>query len=434
MSAPARSGGRPDRVALVSQWFPPEPAPFAEGISDSLRRQGFDVDVLTGVPNYPKGVVYDGYSARRRTVELRDGSRVVRTPLHPSHDRSAVGRAANYLSWAASSSLLGASVLRAADVALVYSSPVTATTAAMTARRRWGTPYVTMVLDLWPDSIFATGFLTDGVARRLAEASLGWFTDRTYRWADHVTVPAPGLRDTIIARGVPAEKVSVVYNWADEKVMQPTEPEPGLRARLGLHDDDFVLMYAGNHGPAQRLDTVIDAVARLHDLPDVHLVLVGDGVEKDALIAQAARSRPGHVHFLDQVPPERLAARMAAADLHLVSLANDPLFSITLPSKVQSILACGQPVLACAPGDAARVVRHAGAGFDARPEDPASLAEVVRQARQTPRSRLRAMGRAGRHHYLTHMSQATNVQVLADLLTEAARRARSGTRRDKESR
>ncbi|WP_433392434.1 glycosyltransferase family 4 protein [Micromonospora sp. KLBMP9576] len=434
MSAPPGIGRRPDRVALVSQWYPPEPAPFAEGITGSLRRQGFDVDVLTGVPNYPRGVVYDGYSARRRSVETRDGGRVLRTPLHPSHDRSALGRAANYLSWAASSSLLGASVLRTADVALVYSSPVTATTAAMAARQRWGTPYVTMVLDLWPDSVFATGFLTDGATRRLAEATLGWFTDRTYRWADHVTVPTPGLRDTIIARGVPAGKVSVVYNWADEKVMRPSEPEPGLRARLGLHDEDFLLMYAGNHGPAQRLDTVIDAVARLHDLPDVHLVLVGDGMEKDALMARAARSRPGHVHFLDPVPPDRLAARMAAADLHLVSLADDPLFRITLPSKVQSILACGQPVLACAPGDAARVVRHAGAGFDVAPGDPASLAAVLRQARQMPRSRLRAMGRVGRHHYLTHMSEATNVRVLADLLTDAARRARSDTRRDKESR
>jgi glycosyltransferase involved in cell wall biosynthesis len=272
------------------------------------------------------------------------------------------------------------------------------------------------------------------VTRRVAEATLGWFTDRTYRWADHITVPAPGLRDTILARGVPAEKVSVVYNWADEKVMRPTEPEPDLRGRLGLRGDDFVLMYAGNHGPAQRLDNVIDAVARLHDLPDVHLVLVGDGVEKDALRARAARSRPGHVHFLDPVPPDRLAARMAAADLHLVSLADEPLFSITLPSKIQSIMACGQPVLACAPGDAARIVRRAGAGFDAPPGNPEGLAAVVRQARRVPRSGLRAMGRAGRHHYLTHMSEATNARVLADLLTDAARRARSGTRREKESR
>ncbi|GIJ27860.1 glycosyltransferase WbuB [Micromonospora qiuiae] len=419
---------RADRVALVSQWFPPEPASLTKRFTGSLRRQGFAVEVLTGVPNYPRGVVYEGYSARRRTVEKHDGMRVVRTPLYPSHDRSAFGRTVNYVSWAASSALLGGRVLRDADVALVYSSPVTATAAAMTARLRWGTPYVTMVLDLWPDNVFATGFLTEGLTRRLAEAALGRFTDQSYRWADHVTVPAPGLRDIIIDRGVPADKVSVIYNWADEKIMQPTEPEPGLRSRLGLTDEHFLLMYGGNLGAAQRLDVVIDAMSWLRDLPDVHLLLVGDGVEKDNLTARAMRDRPGNIHFLDPIPPDRMAARMAAADLHLVSLADEPLFRITLPSKIQSILACGQPMLVCAPGDAARITHDARAGFAAPPEDPAGLAAVIRSARATPRHQLRAMGQAGRQYYLTHMSEASNERILADLLTEAARRGRTSRR------
>ncbi|WP_405434280.1 glycosyltransferase family 4 protein [Micromonospora sp. NBC_00617] len=421
----ASKGQRPDRVTLVSQWFPPEPAALAERLTMSLRHQGFAADVLTGVPNYPRGVVYDGYSARRRSVEVRDGMRVHRTPLYPSHDRSALGRALNYASWAASSSLLGARALRDADVALVYSSPVTATAAAMMAKMRWRTPYVTMVIDLWPDNVFATGFLTEGPTRRVAEAVLNRFTNQTYRWADHVTVPTPGLRDIVIDRGVPAEKVSVVYIWADEKVMQPTEPEPGLRARLGLTDDDFLLMYGGNLGAAQRLDVVIEAMARLRDMPDVHLVLVGDGVDRDLLVRQVERERLGTVHFLDPVPPERMPARMAVADLNLISLADEPLFRITLPSKTQSILACGQPMLVCAPGDVARIARDAQAGFAAPPGDAEALASVIRSARATPRHRLRAMGRAGRQFYLTHMSEASNAALLADLLTQAARRGRN---------
>ncbi|MEV1314794.1 glycosyltransferase family 4 protein [Micromonospora arborensis] len=414
----------PDRVTLVSQWFPPEPADLAQRLTTTLRQRGFVTEVLTGVPNYPRGTVFEGYSARRRSVEVQDGMRVLRTPLYPSHDRSALGRALNYASWAASSSLLGASALRDADVALVYSSPVTATAAAMMAKLRWRTPYVTMVIDLWPDNVFATGFLTEGPTRRIAEAVLTRFTDRTYRWADHVTVPTPGLRDIVIERGVPAEKVSLVYIWADEKIMQPTEPEPGLRQRLGLTDDDFLLMYGGNLGAAQRLDVVVDAMARLRDTPDVHLVLVGDGVEKDRLVAQATRDRLGTVHFLDPVPPDRMAARMAVADLNLISLADEPLFRITLPSKTQSILACGQPMLACAPGDVGRIARDAQAGFAAPPGDAEALAAVIRSARATPRHRLRAMGEAGRQYYLNHMSEASNAPVLADLLATAARRGR----------
>ncbi|GGM45931.1 glycosyltransferase WbuB [Micromonospora sonchi] len=409
------------RVAFISQWFPPEPAPIALGITRSLRARGLDVEVLTGIPNYPAGRVYDDYSAVRRRVERRDGLRVVRTPLYPSHDRRALGRAANYLSWAGSSAALGASVLRAADVSLVYGSPITTAVPAITTRLRRRTPYVLMVMDLWPDSVFATGFLTERTTRRVAEAALTAFTERVYRWADHITVPAPGLRETIIDRGVCPDKVSVVYNWTDEKVMQPADADPRFRARLGLTSDDFVLMYAGNHGLAQRLDAVMDAMARLVDLPDVHLVLIGDGLEKQELRTRARHLRLDRVHFLDPVQPEALPMIMAAADLHLVSLAAEPLFRITLPSKVQALLACGLPMLVCAPGDAARIVTAAGAGFAAPPEDPVGLAEVIRQARALPRAQLRAMGRSGHEHYHTYMSEDVNAKILADVLTAAAR-------------
>ncbi|MDM4718317.1 glycosyltransferase family 4 protein [Micromonospora sp. WMMA1363] len=236
-----------------------------------------------------------------------------------------------------------------------------------------------------------------------------------------------------MARGVPAEKVSVVYNWADEKMMQPTEPDPVFRARLGLSRDDFVVMYAGNLGVAQRLDVAVEAMEHLRDLPDVHLVLVGDGVQRPLLRERALTRRLPTVHFVDQIGPDRIAAAMAAADLQLVCLADEPLFHITLPGKVQAILACGRPALVCAPGDAARIVTSAGAGLAAPPGDPAGLAAVVRRARATPADGLRTMGDAGRHHYLLHMSEAINAQVLADLLARAGRRPGAPTRRDKET-
>ncbi|NLU78815.1 glycosyltransferase family 4 protein [Micromonospora sp. HNM0581] len=408
------------RVALISQFFPPEPVPIPLGLSRSLRGLGFEVDVLTGVPNYPTGVVHPDYPRRRRIADRVDGLRVLRTPLHPSHDRSAVGRAANYLTWAASSTLLGTPLLRTADVALVYSSPATAAASALAARLRWGTPYLLMVMDLWPDSVFATGFLTRGLTRRVTEGTLSSFTALTYRWAEHVTVASPGSRDILIERGVPADKVSVVYNWADEKLMQPTEPDPDLRARLGLSPDDFVILYGGNHGPAQDLRVAIEAMGRLRDLTDVHLVLVGDGVSKPALRGRAEELGLHRVHFVAPVAAERMAAVMAAADIQLVCLADEPLFRITMPSKVQTILACGLPILACAPGDAARVVREAGAGFTTVPGDAEQLARTIRLARGTPRPHLRNLGRAGLDHYRLHMSEATNSQFLAGLLTAAA--------------
>ncbi|MEV0155916.1 glycosyltransferase family 4 protein [Micromonospora sp. NPDC050686] len=420
---------RPTRVAFVTQWFPPEPAAIPLGLARALRNQGLDVGVLTGVPNYPTGRVTPGYSAWRRSSETRDGFPIRRTPLYPSHDQSALRRATNYLSYAASSTLLGGPMLRSADVALVYSSPATAATAAIAARRRWGLPYVLMVMDLWPDSIFSTGFFDPGRGRRIAEGTLHWFTDRTYRLAAHVTVTCPGMREVLIARGVPPEKVSVIYNWADEKLMQPTEPDPRLRAELGL-TDGFVVMYGGNVGAAQGLDVAVRAMAKLRDLPDVHLVLVGEGIERPVLRSLVDKLELRTVHFVDRVAPDRMAAFMAAADLQLVSLADEPLFQITMPSKVQSIMACGQPLLVCAPGDAARVVEDASAGFTTPPGDPAALARVIRHARGVPRPDLIAMGRNGRNHYLRVMSEEINSLRLAGLLAAAAQHGvRVGTGR-----
>ncbi|MFJ6197802.1 glycosyltransferase family 4 protein [Micromonospora sp. NPDC092111] len=423
-----RTTGHPEpRVAFVTQWYAPEPTSTPVWVARSLARRGLRPEVLTGVPNYPTGRVHPGYSAWRRRTERHEGLRVHRTPLFPSHDHSALRRIANYASWAASSAAFGAPLLRSADVALVYATPATAAAAGMAARLRWGVPYVLMVMDVWPDSVFATGFLTDGLARRVAEPPLAWFTRQTYRWADHVTATSAGMRDALVSRGVPAERVSVVHNWTDEKVMRPSEPDPTLRARLGL-TDEFVLMYGGNHGAAQNLGVAIRAMHELRDLPDAHLVLVGDGIDKPALRALATELGLRTVHFLDPVALERMPAVMAAADLHLVSLADQELFRFTLPSKVQSIMACGQPVLTCAPGDSARVVRAAGAGFGVPPDDPVALAGAIRQAAALPRARLREMGEAGRTYYLAELGEEVNAGRLAELVRRAAghRRTRSG--------
>ncbi|MEH1031086.1 glycosyltransferase involved in cell wall biosynthesis [Micromonospora profundi] len=419
-----RSGQSVPRVAFVTQWFAPEPTTTPVWIARSLSEQDLRVEVLTGVPNYPTGNVHDGYSSWRRTREVHQGVPVRRVPLYPSHDQSAVRRVANYASYAASAATLGASVLRSADVAVIYSTPATAAAAGIYARLRWGLPYVLMVMDVWPDSVFATGFLTGGAKRRIAEPALTWYTEQTYRWASHITATSPGMRDALVSRGVPEDKVSVVYSWTDEKVMRPSEPDRQLRASLGL-SDEFVLMYGGNHGAAQNLDVAVRAMGELRDLP-IHLVLVGDGIEKVGLRSLASDLGLRSVHFLDPVEPERMPAIMAAADMQLVALADEELFRFTLPSKVQSILACAQPIVTCAPGDAARVVHEAGAGFSSPAGDPHQLAKTIRQAAEVPRGELRSMGRAGYAYYRSHLSEEINARALAGIVRASSGRRRRG--------
>lgn len=409
----------PNRLGYVTQWYAPEPFHTPEWTVRALAARGWDVTVLTGVPNYPDGVVQPGYSARRLSREVLGGQTVIRAPLFPSHDRSALRRTLNYVSWAVSASVVGARMLRRSAVNYVYSSPATAALPALVARVLGRRPYVLSVQDVWPDSVFASGFLTEGPLRRVAEGFLSWFVGLTYRWAHHVVVISPGMRALLHDRGVPADKISLVYNWVDETVFKPSEPDPAFRQRLGLEPGDFAVVYAGNHGAAQGLRTAIEAVTSLPPDLRVHLVLIGDGVEKEALRAYAVRLGAERIHFVGSMPTHQIPATTASCEIQLVSLVDDPLFKLTMPSKVQAIMAMGQPVLASAPGDAARLVQESGAGFAVAPSSPSALAESISMASRLTRAELRRMGDNGRRRYLEQMSADVGSAALDQILQAA---------------
>jgi colanic acid biosynthesis glycosyl transferase WcaI len=233
------------RLVFATQWYPPEPADVPESIAHAMREQGMSVEVLTGIPNYPSGDVKQGYSAARATTQVLDGMPVHRVPLYPSHDSSAGRRMLNYMSWALASAVLGQRSLRRADVALVYSSPATAALPTMVARLLWRTPYVLLIQDVWPDSIFASGFLA-GARTRWIHQLVDVFVQNSYAHAAHIVVISPGMTDLLIDRGVPQDKISVVYNWLPDSETTPSSHAEGqlLRELLRLQRDERVFLYA----------------------------------------------------------------------------------------------------------------------------------------------------------------------------------------------
>jgi len=409
----------PRHVCLVSQWYPPEPVDLPEWIAAALSREGWAVQVLTGMPNYPRGVIYEGFQAWHHCRESRGGLSVLRCPLFPSHGSSALGRAANYLSWAISATFRGVRELRAADVNLVYSSPATAAIPAVTAKLIFGRPYVLIVQDLWPDSIFASGFLPGSTTSWVARSVIGGFARLVYSLASSVSVISPGMYDELARRGVEQKKLHLIYNWVNESCFRPTAANEDFRSSLGIEQSEFVLMYAGNHGAAQDLGNAIDALSLLSSELKVHLILVGDGVEKPALVDRARQHRGLRVHFLPPQPAHLMAPVMAAADFQLVSLRDSALFRITMPSKVQAILASGSPVIVCAPGDAARVVADADCGLSCPPGDPESLAAAIVEAVSMTVGQRAEKGRNARAYYCKHMAETVGVASLSALLAEA---------------
>lgn len=408
------------RVHLLTQYFPPEVYPQTLWLAEALRELGFRVAVTTSIPNYPSGTVVDGYSAATPVQETIDGFDVLRAPVYPSHDHRALGRIANYASFAMSSTWFGRSAARTADVTLVWATSATAALAALVSRWTVGTPYVLYVQDLWPDSVFATQFLSSPAARKATNAALVPYLKVLYRSASGVVAISPGMRDALVSRGVPADRVAVAHNWVDERVIHPVKPDLRLRNALGIPATAFVMVFAGNLGAGQALHAWIAAMDRLREEPDIHLVFIGAGSQRDQLRRDAGTLGLRTVHFHDQVPVDTVSAYVADADVSVISLAEQPLFHITMPSKTAAALAQGRAVICSAPGETSETVRRAGAGWSARPEDADSIAAAILAARDAGPAERQARGQSGRDFYLEHMSKKVGARKIGEVLTLAA--------------
>ncbi len=403
------------KVLFISQFFEPEPAFKGLQFAKALMARGHSVEVLTGFPNYPGGKVYPGYRLAPFSREVMDGVRVNRVYLHPSHDRSAIGRSANYLSFALTASIGALTAARRPDVAYVYHPPATAVLPAIVLRRLRGVPYVVDIQDLWPDTISATGMLSNGRALR----ALGALAALTYREAARVAVQSEGFYAALRARGVPAEKLAVIHNWADERAFMgipPAAPHP--EGRLNV-------LFAGTMGMAQALDTVLETAAlAATSLPHVTFTFIGGGIDRARLQAAAGERQLHNVVFLPRRDPAEMADVFAAADVLLVHLKDDPLFRITIPSKTQAYLAVGRPILMATRGDAATLVERAGGGVVCAPNDPAAMLTALRRLdAMTPVERA-AMAASGQAYYREQLSLEVGAERFEQLFRAAIKSAR----------
>lgn len=407
------------RVGLLTQWYDPEPGPGAlPGVlARGLVARGHDVQVLTGFPNYPTGVIAPGYTSKRSLDEILDGVSVRRVALYASHDASATRRLANYASFGASAVANGLSSLRGLDALWVNYSPITVALAMWSARFGLRIPVVTHIFDLWPDTLALSGFASGGRAYRMAEPGLNAWCRAMYRASESVAFISPGVGRILQARGVPAEKLHYVPIWADEAVFHPSDTN--LRAELGIAADSIVLLYAGALGEAQGLMTLIDACAAVTDRRFVCLI-AGSGIMESCLRAHAEELGASNVRFLGRLPQEQMTNLMATGDFNYVGLKPHALSAITMPSKMQAGLAAGRALLVAADGDVATAVRDSNAGFIADPRDSATVAAAIRTACDLGRDELHKVGARARQYYDNTFSAELGVSSVESLLEQAA--------------
>jgi glycosyltransferase involved in cell wall biosynthesis len=412
------------RILFLSQFFQPEQCFKGLPFALELMRRGHEVQVLTGFPNYPQGKLYEGYRLRPYQREVMSGVNVLRVPLYPSHDRSAVRRSLNYLSFCASASGLGALLVPPADVIYAYHPPITTGLAAIFLKHLRNTPFVYDIQDLWPDALITTGM----VHRPALLQTIKELCRQVYRSATRITVLSPGFKRALCERGVPAEKIEVVYNWCDEEALRPTEPDPELAAELGMVGR-FNVVFAGNLGIAQGLDAVLDAARLLAArCPQVQFLFMGSGVETERLVAKARSRLQSNVRFISWRPPDEAAKVLSLADALLIHLKSDPLFDMWIPSKTQAFMAIGKPLIAAVKGETADLVRRAGAGVVCPPESAEALARAVENLVSMSPEQRGTIGERGRHFYQEELSLRAGTARFISIFEEAIGRRADGGR------
>jgi colanic acid biosynthesis glycosyl transferase WcaI len=403
------------RILIITQYFWPESFKVND-LARGLQARGHSVEVLTGMPNYPAGRYFDGYRATSPLREDYHGIPVHRVPLVPRGAGRALRLAFNYGSYAilASLRLLPWGPRRRFDVAFVFEiSPVTQILPAILLRRLGRVPFAVWVQDLWPESVTTSGLVRRpavvGAIRRLSR----WL----YRSADLLLGSSEAFLPRLQALGASPDRLRYAPNWAedvfDAPAERPAHPEPW--------EGGFPVVFAGNLGRVQGLETVLDAAERLRDEPDVRWVLAGDGSLRAWLVDEARRrGLSDRVHFLGRRPLTEMPSLFARAGALLVSLAPDEVVSLTIPAKLQTYLAAGRPVLGCIDGEAARVIRESGAGLASAAGDAAALAEnVVRMARLPAAERDR-MGARGRAYCQAHFERSICLDRIEEALSQLA--------------
>lgn len=384
------------RVLIVSQYFWPEQFRINDLVM-ALKERGHEVCVMTGVPNYPSGQLFNGYSWWKKRHDNMAGVLIYRLPLFLRRQGKGWQLALNYLSFVFFGCLLGPWLLRKQRVDLIFvyePSPFTVGIPAMVMRKLKKAPMLFWVQDLWPESLEAAGAVKSPRLLRAVGTVVKWI----YQHIDLVLVQSKAFIPPVVLAGASAERIQYFPNWA-ESFYRPLQRPEALPADLKI-PEGFCVMFAGNLGEAQSLGTIISAAARLRENSAIQWLIVGDGRRKKWMQQEADRlGLRDRVHFLGSYPAEQMPTFFAASDALLVTLKNDKVFAQTIPCKVQTYMASAKPILAALNGEGARVIAEANVGLAVAAEDDEGLANAVLELSRMSVQEREQLGICGRNYY-----------------------------------
>jgi glycosyltransferase involved in cell wall biosynthesis len=399
------------RILVLSQHYRPEPNFIAADVAEALAQHA-DVMVVTAHPNYPTGRFYPGTRYWRPTKTLENGVTVWRVPFLPDHSTSKLRRMVSYLSFALAAALVAPFVAPRPTLVWVYQGPFTTMLAALWYRFVRRVPIVLTCADLWPESFTAAGVAHPGVIVSLALR----YRRVMNRLATLIICSTRGTYERFAAEGIPRERLRFVPVWVDGI---PAEEE--LLPDRAAEGSDPVVVYAGNLGPAQQLETVLHGAALLErEGAGVCFELYGAGADEERLRSLAAELGLRSVRFRGRVSPEQAFEASSRAFAQIVSLRRDPLFAMTLPSKLFGCFAAGAPVLYGLEGEAAELVARSGGGVEFDPDEPASLAGAIGRLMASSADERCAMRTRLRCYYREHFARDRLLEQYIEIVSTVA--------------
>jgi glycosyltransferase involved in cell wall biosynthesis len=402
------------RLLVVSQYFWPETF-IVNDLVTKLAAHGHEVVVATGKPNYPDGKVFPGYSATGMQLEkLRSGVDVIRVPIWPRGKGGALNLTFNYLSFVLSGLVYIPWLLRSRpfDVILVFApSPIVQAIPAILMKWLKRAHLAIWIQDLWPESLVATGFVRNRVLLNGVALLVRWI----YAFSDTLLIQSKAFAEPV-AKYAARDKLVYFPNSVDPSSTSDTQKEHLPPEVSSILSQGFNVVFAGNIGKAQAIETLVGAAALLKGEADVRIVLVGSGSMLDWAKAQKTRLKLDNLILPGRFSAELMPQLFSQASALLVSLKSSEALAHTIPSKLQAYLAAGRPIIAALRGEGARIVLESGAGVVCEPDNPAELAGCIRKLRALmPEDRVE-LGCSGRRYFDKNFDMNHQVLRLVEIL------------------
>ena len=403
------------KLCIFTNHFYPEDFKVND-IAFELIQKGFEVTVITAIPDYPKGKFFEGYSLFKRRKENVNGVNVIRLPIIPRGKGGAFRLVLNYISYFICASIFTFfhSFNNKYDAVFVHlTSPFFIGIPAVHLKKRQNIPLYFWTLDLWPESLVSAA----GINHPLIIKPQNRMVANVYKNCDKILIGSKGFEKSICEKGDFKDKLVYFPNWAESVI----SPENFEISEICPFDDseNFILLFAGNLGEAQNLDAIIESASKLKDYEKIKFVFVGDGRRKEHLENLVKEKQlTKSVFFLGRYPLETMPVFMQKSSVLLFSLKDELCFNLTVPSKVQFYMSQGKPILAMINGDGADLVNESKCGFAVPANDIDGFVNAVKSMAKLYKDELSTLGQNGKMYYEQNFTKEQRIYQLVDLLKE----------------